>query len=254
VARALSRTPSRDSRPGLGRDTTVWLNGAIQKSAGEVLGSGYQASVHLYNTPAGAMVVKKPHESKLLGRLWRYLIRREDAVYARLRGVPGVPRSFGLIEGQYLVLEHITGPSLREQEAQLHDRERFFEHLLETLRAMHAAGVAHCDLKRKDNVIVGPGERPYLIDFGVAWLRSDSSRLVNRFWFQTGKQMDYNAWIKLKYQRRTDALSSTDAPLYRPLLLERLARSLRIPWQAVTLRRPRQRWRARREARNRPEE
>ena len=27
---------------------------------------------------------------------------------------------------------------------------------------MHAAGVAHGDLKRKDNIIVGPGERPYL--------------------------------------------------------------------------------------------
>jgi serine/threonine protein kinase len=240
----LSRTPPRDSRPGLGRDTSVWLQGAIQASPGQILGQGYQASVHLYNTPAGAVVVKKPHESKWLARLWRYLIRREDAVYARLRGVPGVPRSFGLIDGQYLALEHISGPSLREHETRLHDRDRFFEQLLETLRAMHTAGVAHGDLKRKDNVIVGPGERPYLIDFGIAWLRSDTSRLANRLCFETAKQMDYNAWIKLKYQRRTDALPAADAALYRPLLLERVARGLRIPWQAITLRRPRQRWRA----------
>ena len=85
---------------------------------------------------------------------------------------------------------------------------------------MHAAGVVHGDLKRKDNIIVGPGERPYLIDFGVAWLRSNST-LLNRVWFEPGKQMDYNAWIKLKYQRRTDSLSATDAALYRPLLIER---------------------------------
>jgi predicted Ser/Thr protein kinase len=248
VARALSRPASRDSRPGLGRDVMVWLQGAIEKSPGRLLGSGYQASVHLYTTPAGDVVVKKPHASKWLGALWRRLIRREDAVYARLRGVPGVPRSFGLIDGQYLVLEHIAGPSLREHEAALGDREQFFEHLLETVRAMHAAGVAHGDLKRKNNIIVGPGERPYLIDFGVAWLRSDSSRLLNRIWFQTGKQMDFNAWIKLKYQHRTDALSSIDAALYRPLLIERLARAIRIPWQKLTLRRARQRWRERKRA------
>ena len=94
-------------------------------------------------------------------------------------------------------------------------------------------------------------DTPYLIDFGVAWLRSDSSRLLNRLWFDLGKQMDLNAWIKLKYQRRVDALSPPDTVLYRPLLLERVARWIRIPWQKLTLRRPSQRWRARRNRRDR---
>ena len=228
---------------GLGRDVAIWLRGAIKASPGRRLGSGYQATVHLYTTPAGNLVVKKAHVAKRLGFLWRYLLRRENQVYARLRGVPGVPRSFGLLDDEYLVLEHIAGPSLREHEGSLRDRERFFGELLKTVQAMHAAGVAHGDLKRKDNIIVGPGERPYLIDFGVAWLRSDTSGLLNRVWFEPGKQMDYNAWIKLKYQRRTDALSASDAPLYRPLWIERIARWIRVPWQKLTMRRPRQRWR-----------
>ena len=234
-----------DARPGLGRDVATWLRGAIKASPGRRLGSGYQATVHLYTTPAGDLVVKKAHAGKRLGALWRYLLRREDEVYARLRGIPGIPRSFGLLDDEYLVIEHIAGPSLREHEASLRDRERFFAELLKTLQAMHNAGVAHGDLKRKDNIIVGPGERPYLIDFGVAWLRSDTSALLNRFWFEPGKQMDYNAWIKLKYQRRTDALASADAALYRPLWIERIARWVRVPWQRLTLRRPRQRWRQR---------
>jgi serine/threonine protein kinase len=107
---------------------------------------------------------------------------------------------------------------------------------------MHAAGVAHGDLKRKDNIVVGPGERPYLVDFGIAALRGES-RLLNRLVFEPVKQMDYNAWVKLKYQRQFDALSPEDATLYRPLRLERIARWVRIPWQKITLRRPRQRWR-----------
>jgi serine/threonine protein kinase len=121
---------------------------------------------------------------------------------------------------------------------------------------MHAAGVVHGDLKRKDNIIVGPEERPYLIDFGIAVRRSARSKIFNRLVFARLEQMDLNAWLKLKYGRRIDpeaepgVLSAADAALYRPLWLERAARAVRVPWQKLTLRRARQRWRARRAKRN----
>lgn len=223
-----------------------WLREAIQGGRGRPLGSGYQASVRAYTTPAGELVVKQAHGSRLLGAVWRRLLRREHGVYRRLAGIAGIPRCLGLLGDDCLVLEHIAGPSLREYESQLLDRETFFSRLRRTLDAMHAAGVAHGDLKRKDNVIVGPGEQPYLVDFGVAFLRSDRRALLNRVLFDPVRQIDDNAWVKLKYQRRFDALSAEDAPLYRPLLLERIARAIRIPWQKLTLRRPRQRWRAKR--------
>jgi predicted Ser/Thr protein kinase len=227
-----------------------WLHDAIATTDGRRLGHGYQASVELYSTPAGDVVVKKPHRSGLLGPLWRRLLRREHDVYERLAGVPGIPRTYGLIDGEYLALEYIPGPSLRTYEPRLADREAFFGRLLETVQAMHAAGVAHADLKRKDNVIVGPGERPYLIDFGIAVRRGDS--WLGRAWFEHSVQADRNAWVKLKYGRRIDpaeaaeVLSSADAALYRPLWTERIARAIRVPWQKITLRRPRQRWRAKR--------
>jgi serine/threonine protein kinase len=229
------------------------LSDVVETSPGRELGSGYQASVHLYATPAGDIVVKKPHRGGLLSSLWGFLIRREHAVYARLAGIPGIPRSFGLVDGEYLALEYVPGPSLRDYEGQIEDRDAFFAQLLATLEAMHAAGVAHGDLKRKDNIIVADGERPYLIDFGIACRRSHLSALWNRLVFDPFRQMDYNAWVKLKYGRRIDpestpdVLSAADAALYRPLLIERLARGVRGPWQTITLRRPRQRWRARRE-------
>jgi len=45
-------------------------------------------------------------------------------------------------------------------------------------------------------------------------------------------------------------LSADDAAIYKPLWTERVARAIRIPWQTITLRRPRQRWRRRREQRD----
>lgn len=235
------------------RPSSAELEAAVAASAGRELGSGYQASVRLHATTAGTVVVKTPHGGAL-GFVWRYLLRRENDVYARLRGIAGIPRSFGLLHGCELALEYVEGPSLREHEARLTDRSAFFARLLGTLRAMHEAGVAHGDLKRKDNIIVGTGEQPFLIDFGIAFRRSATSALWNRFAFERIRQMDLNAWVKLKYGRRIDpeeepgVLSAEDAALYRPLLVERLARAMRVPWQTITLRRPRQRWRARRGA------
>jgi predicted Ser/Thr protein kinase len=231
---------------------TAEIAGAIAAGNGRELGSGYQASVRLYRTSAGDVVVKQPHRGGPLGAVWRSLLRREHAVYARLGGIAGIPRLLGLV-GDGLALEYVPGPSLREHEARLVDREAFFAKLLTTVEAMHAAGVAHGDLKRKDNIIVGAGEQPYLIDFGVAVRRSARNRVFNRCVFDPLKQMDLNAWVKLKYGRRIDpkterdVLSAEDAAIYRPHWIERLARAVRVPWQTITLRRPRQRWRARRD-------
>lgn len=221
------------------------LRRAIAASPGQTLGRGYQASVHLYSAGGRNVVVKKPHESRLLGWLWRRLLRREQRVYERLGGIPGVPRSYGLVGDSCLVLEYVAGPSLRASASALVDREAFFARLLATLEAMHAAGVAHGDLKRKDNIIVADGEMPYVIDFGIAVLRG-RSRPANRLVFETIRQIDCNAWVKLKYRGRPDEVSAADARLYRPLLIERVARVLRVAWQKLTLRRARQRWRKRR--------
>jgi predicted Ser/Thr protein kinase len=151
------------------------LAAAIAAGSGTLLGSGYQASVHLHETSAGPIVVKVPHGGGPLGRLWRALLEREAAVYERLAHVPGVPRAFGIVGDRYLALQYVEGPSLREYEARIADREAFFGKLRQTLEAMHAAGVAHGDLKRKDNVIVAAGEEPYLVDFGIATRRSECS-------------------------------------------------------------------------------
>jgi predicted Ser/Thr protein kinase len=231
------------------------LEAAIAANTGRVLGSGYQASVRIYATTAGDVVVKTPHRGGPLAGLWRSLLAREQAVYERLSGIAGIPRSFGLV-GDGLALEYVAGPSLREHESRIADRDAFFAKLLATLAAMHAAGVAHGDLKRKDNIIVAAGERPYLVDFGIAVRRSAANALWNRCVFEPLVQMDMNAWVKLKYGRRIDlesepdVLSAEDAAVYRPLLIERMARAVRVPWQKITLRRPRQRWRARRDSRN----
>jgi serine/threonine protein kinase len=211
----------------------------ISASPGRTLGAGYQATVSLHDTSQGPLVVKTALRRWLPGRGG---IAREREAYERLSGISGVPTALGTLGESALVLEYIAGGSLRECEATLLNRESFFERMLTTIEAMHAAGVAHCDLKRKDNTLVGPGETPYLIDFGVACiLRRDDGR-AKQMWFRMMRQMDYNAWVKLRFGRDPQNLPDEIAERYHPLLLERMARWIRIPWQKLTLRRLRKKW------------
>lgn len=205
------------------------------------LGEGYQARVSRISTPQGDLAVKRPRRGTLLMPLARAAIRREYAAYQRLSRVDGIPRAHGLIGEDWLVLDFVPGSFLRAEQDRIGDPERFYTRLLTTIQAMHAAGVAHGDLKRKDNVIVSADEQPYLIDFGIARVRGRSG--LDNLLFGFTQQLDLNAWIKLKHGRMPVSLPPADALLYRPLLIERIARWIRIPWQKLTLRRPRQRLR-----------
>jgi predicted Ser/Thr protein kinase len=211
-------------------------------ATGRVVGRGYQAVVRQLSSEAGDLVVKSPHPNSFLAWFGRRTIRREARAYERLAGIPGIPACFGLARAEHLVLAHVAGSTLRQ--AVLRDRERFFARLLETILAMHAAGVAHGDLKRKENTLVGPDEQPCIIGFGIACLLGPGVRGLSRKRFEITRQVDLNAWIKLKYGSRTETMTAEDAALHRPLTIERWARRARAPWQWLTLRRARKRRRA----------
>jgi hypothetical protein len=217
-----------------------WLAEAPPGSGTE-LGRGYQARTTLYRAPFGQFVVKT---ARGVGP-WRYLgeaaIRREHAVYSRIADVSGIPQCLGLINGKHLVLEYLDGGTFRDREHGIEDWSRFFDRLLETIRGIHARGVAHGDLKRKDNLLVGQDERPFIVDFGVASVERASWAPWSNAMYRWMRQYDYNAWVKLKTRRQREPLTAEDAALYRPTMLERVARVIRVVWQKLTLRRLRRR-------------
>ena len=85
-----------------------WLRAALQTGHGELLGSGYQATAHLYRGPHGDIVVKSAHVGGVLGFFGKRALAREHRVYSRLGGVRGVPRCYGFLDDVHLVLEHIA--------------------------------------------------------------------------------------------------------------------------------------------------
>lgn len=92
---------------------------------------------------------------------------------------------------------------------------------------MHQVGVAHMDIKKQDNLLVVDGCTPYLVDFGVAVARKQGIVPINRYHYNLAKKFDYNAWIKLKYGGRYDAVSETDKPYLNRTNVEKTARCLK---------------------------
>lgn len=223
------------AQPGSDSDAAIaWLRDEFDFDKAVAVGEGYQASVRRAQTPFGELVIKHPQPHGLFRRVVKASVRREFEVYKRLSGIVGVARCHGLLDGQSLILDYIPGASYRDRQYDLANREAFFDAFLETLRAMHAAGVAHGDLKRKDNLVVGPGERPYVIDFGIACIRKPGGGPINRLWFDWFKQMDYNAWLKLKYGAELKNMSPADEKLHRVLWIERFMRGLRRCWRTFS--------------------
>jgi CheY-like chemotaxis protein len=140
-----------------------------------VLGEGGMGTVFeaLDTRLQRSVAVKVPRD----GALAAEQLLSEARALASMRH-PGVVTIFGVGEYRgvpYVVMEHLTGTTLRDQiEAHTTNREPFtipevldlLLPLVEALAAVHRAGLVHRDVKPA-NVMVCPGGRMVLMDFGL---------------------------------------------------------------------------------------
>jgi predicted Ser/Thr protein kinase len=195
------------------------------------LGAGYQAQTLLYDDGARRLVIKAPAGRGLRRLLSRWMLRREARAYERLAGFAAAPRCHGLLRGQYLVLDYIAGEPARY--AEIADREAFFAELLARLQELHARGVAHGDLQKKDNLWLVDGRHPLLLDFGAAIVRRSGFAPANHRLFRFVVQLDFNQWAKLKTRGRPDRLSAGERRFYRRTLPEKIASALKYPFRRI---------------------
>jgi len=201
-----------------------WIVSSLA-SGSNLLATDNQGIVLLYEGDGRKLVIKSAKGRGALRKARQATLEREYAAYRRLAGVAGVPACYGLLEGRYLVLEFIEGTPYRH--AVWQDRDLWFAQLLEVIRAFHARGVSHGDLKSKTNLIVGADQKPYIIDFGTTFLHRDGFHPVNNYLFEYGKRLDINAWVKHKYHGRYKDASPEDTALLNYSKREYVVRKLR---------------------------
>ncbi len=175
-----------------------------------------------------ARVVLKDYAMKapiirLLGRIQN---RREEKIYRLLHGIEGVPRCLGRIDPHGLMIEYIPARPACQAPGEL-DAE-FFKRLKAIVAAIHARGVALCDMRNTKNILLGEDRRPYLVDFSTAIRRGRWWNPFTRALFRVFSQDDFMGILKLKRQAAPDLLQEAEARRLRDgLPFERTVKRVR---------------------------
>ena len=207
-----------------------WIK-SNQKSGSNVLSRGYQGCVYLYEDNRQRLIIKAPMGWGLGWLIRLRMLRNEYRAYSRLSEIQGIARCYGLLDGRYLVLEHIDGIPIRN--AQITHQHLFFETLLKVIKELHHVGVAHTDLKKKDNVLVVDGKSPYLIDFGVAVVRKSGFAPLNHYLYHIASIFDFNAWVKLKYDGDYAKITPEDKEYFNRTRIEKVSRWIKDHYEIL---------------------
>ena len=197
-----------------------WITASINEGR-NILGRGYQGNTYIFSEYGRRLVIKAPQGKGPAAFIRRQMISNEFKVYSRLSRMEGIPVCHGLLENRYLVLEFVDGVPIKD--SPLSDRTYFSRVLLRLIKEMHQAGVAHGDLKKKDNILVVNGRHPILLDFGVAIIRKKGLAPINHFLFNLFRKFDFNAYIKVKYRKRWDRINEDDQQYYQRTMIEKMA-------------------------------
>ncbi len=100
----------------------------------------------------------------------RFLAGHEEAIYAALAGLGGVPRWVERLSPVCYAIEYVEAVPLDHLET---PPPGFFDRLRELFQAVHARGVAYGDANKKSNILVTADGRPVLIDFQISLRRRD---------------------------------------------------------------------------------
>lgn len=182
-----------------------------------------KASIDIVEHDGRVLVVKDVAHRPFWVRsiLGPFQLRREARAYRRLEGLAGIPSLVQVIDRRALALERIEGGAIRDVPRGAVPAV-FFDRLLALVTAIHARGVAHGDLHHGD-VLVAPGDRPYVIDFSTASFAGRHGSRARRFFFDQARLNDLRAVAKLR--RRWLGAAAADVP-ERPVLY-RVGSSLR---------------------------
>jgi len=167
------------------------------------------------------------------GRLMR---DREQATYAALAGVRGVPRWIGRVGPTGHAVEYVRATPL--DHFPNGPPPGFFDRLRRLFDEIHARGVGYCDANKRSNILVGEDGQPFLVDYQICLrLRHDwpgPLRALSRACVEHARRCDLYHLYKHKRRLRPEELSGREDLLSRRRsLLHTLHRKLTDPWRAI---------------------
>jgi predicted Ser/Thr protein kinase len=154
--------------------------------------------------------------------------RREARALQLLDGVRGVPRFLLRPSRDAVLMEYVAGTSMSEVKRGGLAPE-FFERFYRLVDEIHRRGVAHCDLRSRGNILLGPDGEPYIVDFVAHFKQGQRWNPLTRWMFGKFCEADRTAVARLKQALAPQLLTELEHAALardRKTPLERLARMI----------------------------
>src|SRR5262249_52715023 len=183
-------------------------------------GAWNKADVLLAVGTEGRFAVKDYHAKSFFVRIaGRMELARESRAYDTLSGLRGVPRLGRRIDRDAIAVEYIEGvrlPKFHKHRPLPH----LAAHLASLLDAIHDRGVVHNDIRSRDNILVTPAGRLFLIDFSSA-LRFGRRGLARRLVMPLFEGAERRALLKWKSALAPETMTEDDRASHRRFSLVR---------------------------------
>lgn len=134
----------------------------------------------------------------------RFLANREARFLSITQHLEGIPKFLGIWERTGIIHEFVEGRPLQKSD-DLPDE--FFPQLERLIGELHKLNIAYIDLEKRENVLRGDDDRPWLFDFQIAWDRGRSpiSRWFRRVLQKSDRYHLAKHWKRLRPDQLDEA-------------------------------------------------
>jgi serine/threonine protein kinase len=174
-------------------------------------GPWFKADILRFQHDGGALILKDfSSKSRLMRWFGRRQLRREQRALHRLRGLEGFPKVLGVVPPCALLLEPMHGGAItRFRRRREEDKAPMLDRLNRLVEAMHARGVAHLDLRKRDNILVTEAGDPSIIDFNAS-IALEPASIAARLFFPILRDVDRGALLKWRHFLLPERLSESE--------------------------------------------
>ena len=192
--------------------STIDVGGKTYRLTHSVKHDFFAATAFYEDHDGVRVVVKASRTGEFAGLplLWlgKWLREKELRFYRKLADLPNVPRVLGTVGETAFVLEFIKGLPLAKAPRV---PDGFFQALQDLMVELHRRDMAYVDTNKTQNILVGPGGRPYLIDFQISWdLEGFGDWWLNRLLLRHFQNEDSYHILKHKRRMRPDELTAEE--------------------------------------------
>ena len=145
--------------------------------------------------------------ARLIGPILNW---RECKALTRLSGLESTPKLLTKPDSRSFLMSFHPSQQVTRIDGHTLDWPTFFTRLQSTIEAMHAAGVAHNDLRNPTNILVTPDGAPILVDLVACFCRGAAWNRPNRWLFKKFAEVDKSAIRKLKARVAPELIDETD--------------------------------------------